>query len=147
MNCVAIHIYIIVVRFTYFQSYSLSLHPFAGKAGKGGSKGKKASPKRSLPTNGKIEQKDARKLLPPHTSLWQSRASGSWSVKVKPYKHSVSRSWRRYGQARALFLVIVEAWKLHCCATGIADSDCPMDGVFEECRALEGAGASSTDPA
>lgn len=44
---------------------------------------------------------------------------------------SVSRSIQKYGQARALRLVIGETWRTHCLLEGIPEAECPM-GQLEE---------------
>jgi len=62
---------------------------------------------------------------------------------VPPLKSEFSRSWSTYGQAEALFLVVKEAWRLHCIVSGIDPADCPMDGVFDAIKGADKGGASS----
>ena len=109
---------------------------------------KPATPKRpTLPMSGRITHKDGKKLMPPNSSLWCSRNPGAWNCKVHPLRHSISRSWRRYGEEQALFLVVQEAWKMHCLLSGLPADQCPMDNVYSEISAAgaaEPAAASSS---
>ena len=103
----------------------------AGPKAKAKAKAKfKAKPPCKLPLEGRIEHTFAKQYMPDGAKLWQSRRSGCWNCKVPPLPRAISRSWARYGQAEALFLVIKEAWKLHCVVEGLSPDECPMEGVF-----------------
>eukprot|EP00971_Amphidinium_carterae_P329474 6461939-Amphidinium_carterae.2 len=125
-------------QFTSFASqlreHSASLAPLpvapAAKAKKG--KTKNAAPaKLRLPMTGHIETKDARMYTPPGATIWQSRLDHAWRGKVGEFM-SISRSWVRYGETRALYLVVRECWVKHCQLNGIAPENCPVQGVFAD---------------
>eukprot|EP00972_Heterocapsa_arctica_P052655 7749773-Heterocapsa_arctica.AAC.1 len=113
-------------------------------------KAKKVKPqaKLCLPAIGRLEHKDVKQYMPPGAKLWQNRNAGTWHCSVPPLLKHTSRSWSRYGQPEALFLVIREAWKLYCIVQGIEPDDCPMNGVYDSlvvaASAAEAASSSTT---
>ena len=128
-KCACYHPYVYSIVFVIIYVYVLSvnllienkqklycktcLSLFTQRAGK-----PKTKAKRSLPSSGSIDHATARTLIPPDCALWQSRCPGSWNIKVAPLRNAVCRSWNKYGQVQALFLVVVEAWKLWCTVHG-----------------------------
>eukprot|EP00971_Amphidinium_carterae_P247454 4913634-Amphidinium_carterae.1 len=60
-----------------------------------------------------------------------SRLDHSWRGKVGSFA-SISRSWTKYGEERALYLVVKDCWTKHCQVNGIAPGDCPVEGVFAD---------------
>ena len=49
----------------------------------------------------------------------------------------MSRSWRKYGEAQALQLVLRYFWKLYLVEQGWGPDLCPVQGVFAEGEVFE----------
>lgn len=74
---------------------------------------------------------EAKRLAPEGSSLWSSLQHGNWQGHYPPYPRC-SRSWQRYGEYRALMLVLQHLWRWKLWDQGLSPKDCPIAGVFDE---------------
>jgi len=84
--------------------------------------------RRYPPIPGTPSQADAKKLLPPSTSLhiWKGTSSQSWQFHYRPFGRR-SFSWLKYGSCReALVAALRECWVLYAQVEGLKHSDCPI---------------------
>ena len=106
----------------------------------GGYKGLK-----ELPT-GTIDQKDARKLVPPGGYIWRSNTDGRWQGHFPPMPRT-SYSWAVHGHRGAAVRVLQDLWGSWCTLHGFDTTDAPVAGLW---GALDegsgGAAASSSQP-
>jgi len=56
------------------------------------------------------EQRVIKIFMPPQSCLWKSRGTQDWKAQVKDWPHEISRRCSKYGEDRAVRLVISEAW-------------------------------------
>ena len=93
-----------------------------------GDKGSKQQPK-TLPANlDGYEQKDVKLLMPENSFIWKNRSGGAWVSKVTGFGEC-ARSVAKYGESKALALVIASAWHDWCLDQGIPLEQCPMQGL------------------
>ena len=85
--------------------------------------------KGKLPEIGRISHSEAKKLMPPGGQLWQDKDPGGWHSRMPPLKEH-ARSWSKYGQEEAMFLVVKEAWRQYCYLEGLTPEQCQMEHVF-----------------
>ena len=84
----------------------------------------------------KIEQKEAKLLLPPGASIWVGHASthkkGAWCSHYPPFKR-FSITWEAAGSERAAVLSNVQhCWRLFCLDNNLPLSHCPIKGIFSD---------------
>ena len=84
----------------------------------------------------KIEQKQAKLMLPPGASIWVGHAStrrkGAWCSHFRPYKR-FSITWEAAGSERAAVLSNVQhCWRLFCLDNDLPLSHCPIKGIFSD---------------
>ena len=77
------------------------------------------------------EQKDVKKYFPKDTLVWKSRGSTTWYARVKGWPQEKSRSVRKWGQTRALHLLISMAWYQYSVLNGKKYSDMPVDNLVD----------------
>ena len=89
----------------------------------------KQQPSRKLPSNlDTLEQKDVKLLMPENSFIWKNRGAGAWISKMSGFQEC-SRSVSKYGEAKALELVIASAWRDWCIDAGVPFDKCPMQGL------------------
>ena len=92
-------------------------------------KGKKPQVRR-LPDISVLDHSTAKTFAPPGAFLWRSFHNEAWCGRVPP-RQPVSRGWRKAGGSNeALHSVLVILWRQYCEDEGLAESECPMKGVF-----------------
>ena len=91
----------------------------------------KQQPPQKLPPNlDSIEQKEAKLFMPEGSCLWKNRSAGAWISKVNGFAEC-SRTVSKYGNAKALGIVIANAWHDWCVDNGVPFAECPMKGLPE----------------
>lgn len=90
----------------------------------------RAYPKK-LPGESQIPHAEAKKYVPEGGHIRRGLQSGTWEGHFEGYKR-VSRSWNRYGEHRALRLVLRDMWARWHEFHGIPESLCPISGMFDE---------------
>jgi hypothetical protein len=106
-----------------FKEKRLSLAKAKPKA-KGKAKAKSVAPK----LDSKIEQPEARKLIPPGSSIWRGLTKGQWCGHLPPYVR-VSRPWALNETASCMW-VIRELWLQYLEANGLDQDSCTVEGLF-----------------
>ena len=111
------------------------------KPGKGKKQKAQHVPVRRLPEMAVLDHAIAKRFSPPGSLLWRSFHGEAWCGRLPP-RPSVTRGWRKYGGSNeALHAVLVEIWKQHCEDEGLAESECPVKGVFALPSASSGSAA------
>ena len=77
-----------------------------------------------------IVQKDAKVFFPSSCLLWKSRGSATWHIRMKGWLEEKSRAIKRWGETRALKLLITEAWYQWSVLEGVEFSSAPVLGLF-----------------
>ena len=112
------------------------------KSNVGGDRQKKAELKRKykkhmpdLPASD-IPVMDARKMIPPMSSLWQDEKFRSWQGHYPPYPR-IGRAWRKWGESVALKIVLRHLWAKYLVDEGWDCDLCPVQGLFEPGETVE----------
>jgi hypothetical protein len=105
----------------------------------------KAGPKKKKPPKGKtfknggvsklpdlrgLEQIHAREWIPKNTSIWRDNVDGGWETHCPPFRRRTF-SFCKHGVDEALRLALQDLWRKHLLLHGIAQSECPLHGVFD----------------
>jgi hypothetical protein len=83
---------------------------------KGGPAAKKPKPpeKKALPKElDMAEQHTVKQFMPGFSKVWKSRGTGDWKAQVEGWPSEISRRCCKYGEDRAIRLVVSEAWYQH----------------------------------
>ena len=89
-----------------------------GGAGKGKGKGKDKKPEERYKIPSTIPHSEAKKHIPPDTSIWRGVVRPQWCCHVKPFKrHSVP--WLTYGEDVALKIMLRDMWKMYLFREGL----------------------------
>jgi len=89
-----------------------------------------------------IPQPEAKKFLPPNAFIWRALQRGEWAGHLKPYPRCSAR-WSDHTEQGALRVVLRKLWRQHFELSGLAEADCPIEGLFCEEPAQGPAAASS----
>jgi hypothetical protein len=106
-------------------------------------KKRKKDPEWRIPLCSAVSQPEACTYCPPGGSIWVDRLNGGWCSHYPPFPR-LSRSWRKYGEAECLRLVLVDLWTKHCNGTGIEIVNCPLKGILDSVPILGAIGGSSS---
>lgn len=94
-------------------------------------KGKaKAKPKPQRPFPTTLSQQEAKRYLPPKSSLWKATAHRSWAGHCEGYQR-VSAPWS-LGEYQALKCVLRRLWAQHLEKHALPNSDCPWLHLLDE---------------
>ena len=93
-----------------------------------------------------IDIAQARLYLPPAATMWVGKADGNWQGYLPPYPR-ISRSFKKYGEAPALVLVLQYLWRRHAEISGLLLSELPVDGLFEAVSVGAASGSSASGSA
>ena len=78
-----------------------------------------------------LTQQEAKLLLPPDTSIWQSRSRGGWMGHCPPYRR-ISAMFVHYpSQDAALRCLLQRLWTLHFDRPAAVPQTCPVKDLFE----------------
>ena len=92
----------------------------------------KIKPKKMPKKLNDISHAAAKELMPKDGFIRRNRTDGAWACRVPPHPQ-FQRSWAKHGEGQALELCITMAWRQHCRLQGIAESECPMQGLNLSC--------------
>eukprot|EP00974_Lingulodinium_polyedra_P076737 7428647-Lingulodinium_polyedra.AAC.1 len=98
-----------------------------GPASKGMKKGSKTTYPEKIPS--RIPQSEAKIYMPPDSSLWRGLVRSEWCAHVRPHPR-FSEPWKTSGEHDALIRIYRKAWRLHLQREGLAESQCPIKGIF-----------------
>lgn len=113
-----------------------------GRNGNASSSSSGPSPKLKIPHISQIDHSEAKRLAPPGSYVWRSRADGSWNGRLPPFRES-ARRWQRYSERGALLLVLRILWEQYCDYNNLELSTVPVEGLFDG-EAAEGDGSSAS---
>lgn len=131
-----------VARSTFSSDYRAKRAQVSAAAGKRKTDKKRAassssSVRRRVPPDvHMLEQREAKKLMPPSGALWKRRGDVSWHTKVGDFA-TCNRSAAKHGE-RALLLCLSDAWHKWCLLNGVDLKDCPMEGLLTEEEVAQG---------
>ena len=79
-----------------------------------------------------MSQADAKKFLPPQSSLWRSNYRGAWHYHVAGHRRA-SVPWSRYNNNSRMALqeALKGAWTLFLREKALAPSACPISGITQ----------------
>lgn len=83
----------------------------------------------TLPT--KMGQSEAKKYIPPNTTIWRGLVNGSWQGECKPFAR-LFESWRKSSEPEAMRRVIVGLWQRYLLKEGLTKEDCPWEDLRPE---------------
>ena len=71
-----------------------------------------------------------KKMFPRKCWTWQQRSTNNWAT-IYGHLPAISRSIQKYGETRALQIVISNCWNDYCLLFGLEIADCDIDGLVE----------------
>ena len=77
-----------------------------------------------------MQQAQAKKFLPPESSLWRSRGEDAWNARHRdmPTRSARDRAWG--GEGKSLVRCLQWAWSCFLSANGHDDSECPITDLW-----------------
>lgn len=89
---------------------------------------RKPDPKRALPAH--IDQSQAKLYLPPEAHIWRRHSPGEWNCHL-PDCRRISEAFGKHGSSElALRECLRRVWRQYLERSGLAEADCPIEGVF-----------------
>ena len=113
-----------------YRKQRMTLHPPKGKAkakAKGRGKGKPLSI--AMPPPSTIPHADAKKYIPPTSSIWRGVVRGQWCGHCPPYAR-ISEPWRRASEANALLVVVRKLWRQYLEINALGIESCWVENLF-----------------
>ena len=90
-----------------------------------------------------LQQAQAKFLVPPGASIWEARFAGAWAGHLPPHRR-VSKPWVAHGHRGACLEVVRHLWRLYLSDQNLAESDCPIEGLFTSSSTHAPVAASSS---
>lgn len=91
----------------------------------------RAAPERK-PLPHHLEQRDAKKFLPPNSTLWRSKTRGEWNGQFRQNKRVWEPFYKHGGSESALRVCLRRLWSQHLAYEGLDESECPFSGLFAD---------------
>ena len=99
-----------------------------GGKGRGGRGGRGGPPPLVLPST--IPQADAKRYIPPNSSIWRGLVNSTWNAHVPPLPR-ISESWKKGGEQAALVRILIRMWRHSNTLQGNDIHFCPVHGLME----------------
>lgn len=114
-------------RADYQREYVARVRKHRETTGPKAKKAKGPLAQKKMPTV--IPQAEARKFIPPGTSIWRGTVRGSWQGHCKPFKR-VYVNWKASSEPEAMKEVMRQLWCQYIQREALTNADCPWQGLL-----------------